>query len=86
MPLVPNQWGHRVSNARTSHSRVYRSHTSHILHDIGLKTTPNRTFRTEYPAQPCPQSKRTLAYLLVLLALADTGEKESLPVITIQAN
>lgn len=32
------------------------------------------------------RSKRTLAYLLVLLALADTGAKESLPVITIQAN
>ncbi len=32
------------------------------------------------------RSKRTLAYLLVLLALADTGEKEGLPVITIQAN
>jgi hypothetical protein len=32
------------------------------------------------------QSKRTLAYLLVLLALADTGAKENLPVITIQAN
>lgn len=31
-------------------------------------------------------SKRTLAYLLVLLALADTGTKENLPVITIQAN
>lgn len=31
-------------------------------------------------------SKRTMAYLLVLLALADTGAKESLPVITIQAN
>ena len=31
-------------------------------------------------------SKRTLSYLLVLLALADTGAKESLPVITIQAN
>jgi hypothetical protein len=31
-------------------------------------------------------SKRTLAYVLVLLALADTGTKESLPVITIQAN
>ncbi|MFO0912643.1 MAG: hypothetical protein U0795_06785 [Pirellulales bacterium] len=31
-------------------------------------------------------SKRTMAYLLVLLALADTGPKESLPVITIQAN
>lgn len=32
------------------------------------------------------QSKRTIAYLLVLLALADTGARESLPVITIQAN
>jgi hypothetical protein len=32
------------------------------------------------------RSKRTLSYLLVLLALADTGAKESLPVITIQAN
>jgi hypothetical protein len=32
------------------------------------------------------RSKRTLAYILVLLALADTGAKESLPVITIQAN
>ncbi|MHB8900117.1 MAG: hypothetical protein ACYC6Y_15315 [Thermoguttaceae bacterium] len=32
------------------------------------------------------RSKRTLTYLLVLLALADTGAKESLPVITIQAN
>jgi hypothetical protein len=31
-------------------------------------------------------SKRTLGYLLVLLALADTGAKEGLPVITIQAN
>ena len=31
-------------------------------------------------------SKRTLNYLLILLALADTGSKESLPVITIQAN
>lgn len=31
-------------------------------------------------------SKRTMNYLLVLLALADTGSKESLPVITIQAN
>lgn len=31
-------------------------------------------------------SKRTMAYLLVLLALADTGAKENLPVITIQAN
>ncbi|MCI0456036.1 MAG: hypothetical protein L0Z62_03530 [Gemmataceae bacterium] len=32
------------------------------------------------------QSKRTMAYLLVLLALADTGARENLPVITIQAN
>ena len=32
------------------------------------------------------RSKRTMAYLLVLLALADTGAKESLPVITISAN
>lgn len=32
------------------------------------------------------RSKRTLSYLLVLLALADTGAKEGLPVITIQAN
>jgi hypothetical protein len=32
------------------------------------------------------RSKRTLAYLLILLALADTGAKENLPVITIQAN
>ena len=31
-------------------------------------------------------SKRTMSYLLVLLALADTGAKEGLPVITIQAN
>ncbi|MBL8824055.1 MAG: hypothetical protein JNJ77_15820 [Planctomycetia bacterium] len=31
-------------------------------------------------------SKRTIAYLVVLLALADTGAKENLPVITIQAN
>ncbi len=31
------------------------------------------------------QSKRTMAYLLVLLALADTGTKEGLPVITISA-
>jgi hypothetical protein len=31
-------------------------------------------------------SKRTMGYLLVLLALADTGAKENLPVITIQAN
>ena len=32
------------------------------------------------------QSKRTLSYILVLLALADTGTKEHLPVLTIQAN
>jgi hypothetical protein len=32
------------------------------------------------------RSKRTLGYLLILLALADTGAKENLPVITIQAN
>jgi hypothetical protein len=32
------------------------------------------------------RSKRTLSYMLVLLALADTGAKEGLPVITIQAN
>jgi hypothetical protein len=32
------------------------------------------------------RSKRTLGYLLILLALADTGGKEHLPVITIQAN
>jgi len=32
------------------------------------------------------RSKRTMAYLLVLLALADTGPKENLPMITIQAN
>jgi hypothetical protein len=31
-------------------------------------------------------SKRTMGYLLVLLALADTGEKAGLPVITVQAN
>jgi hypothetical protein len=32
------------------------------------------------------RSKRTMGYLLVLLALADTGAKENLPIITIQAN
>jgi hypothetical protein len=32
------------------------------------------------------KSKRTVGYLLVLLALSDTGAKENLPVITIQAN
>jgi hypothetical protein len=32
------------------------------------------------------RSKRTMAYIFVLLALADTGPKEGLPVITIQAN
>lgn len=32
------------------------------------------------------QSKRTMGNLLVLLALADTGTKENLPLITIQAN
>jgi hypothetical protein len=32
------------------------------------------------------QSKRTMTYLLVLLALSETGAKENLPVITIQAN
>lgn len=32
------------------------------------------------------QSKRTMSYILVLLALADTGAKEGLPVITISAN
>lgn len=32
------------------------------------------------------QSKRTLTYFMILLALADTGSKENLPVITIQAN
>lgn len=31
-------------------------------------------------------SKRTMSYLLVMLALSDTGAKENLPVITIQAN
>lgn len=33
-----------------------------------------------------PRSKRTLGYMLILLALADTGAKENLPIITIQAN
>jgi hypothetical protein len=32
------------------------------------------------------RSKRTLGYILILLALSDTGAKENLPVITIQAN
>jgi hypothetical protein len=32
------------------------------------------------------RSKRTMSYLLVLLALSDTGTKENLPLITIQAN
>jgi hypothetical protein len=32
------------------------------------------------------QSKRTLAYLMLLLAQADTGPKEGLPLVTIQAN
>ncbi|MFO0970254.1 MAG: hypothetical protein U0793_32295 [Gemmataceae bacterium] len=32
------------------------------------------------------RSKRTLSYVLVLLAFSDTGTRESLPVITIQAN
>lgn len=32
------------------------------------------------------RSKRTMGYLLILLALSDTGSKEGLPVITIQAN
>jgi hypothetical protein len=32
------------------------------------------------------RSKRTMAYVLVLLALADTGAREGLPVVTIQAN
>jgi hypothetical protein len=31
------------------------------------------------------RSRRTMGYLLVLPALTDTGAKESLPVITIQA-
>jgi hypothetical protein len=32
------------------------------------------------------RSKRTVAFLLAFLALADTGAKESLPLVTIQAN
>lgn len=36
--------------------------------------------------KPDSHSKRTITNLLVLLALADTGSKENLPVITIQAN
>jgi hypothetical protein len=32
------------------------------------------------------ESKRTMAYLMVLLALADTGPKEPVPFLTIQAN
>jgi hypothetical protein len=32
------------------------------------------------------ESKRTMAYLMVLLALADTGTKEPVPFLTIQAN
>jgi hypothetical protein len=32
------------------------------------------------------QSKRTLSYVLILLALSDTAKKEDLPMITIQAN
>jgi hypothetical protein len=32
------------------------------------------------------ESKRTIAYLMVLLALADTGAKEPVPFLTIQAN
>jgi hypothetical protein len=32
------------------------------------------------------ESKRTMAYLMVLLALADTGTKEAVPFLTIQAN
>jgi hypothetical protein len=31
-------------------------------------------------------SKRTLGYVLLLLALADTGPKDDLPLLTIQAN
>ena len=32
------------------------------------------------------RTKRTLSYLLVMLALAETGTKEGLPVVTISAN
>jgi hypothetical protein len=32
------------------------------------------------------ESKRTMAYLMVLLALADTGAKEPVPFLTIQTN
>src|SRR5262249_10841779 len=32
------------------------------------------------------RTKRTLGYLLVLLALAETGTRENLPVVTIAAN
>jgi hypothetical protein len=32
------------------------------------------------------ESKRTMAYLMVMLALADTGTKEPVPFLTIQAN
>jgi hypothetical protein len=32
------------------------------------------------------ESKRTMAYLMVVLALADTGAKEPVPFLTIQAN
>ena len=32
------------------------------------------------------ESKRTMAYLMIMLALADTGTKEPVPFLTIQAN